>query len=59
MWHRRCNNVMVMFSAQAFHWVLKEIGHAIVAAALKRYGRLALFWNMYPSPQGGVFDDLN
>jgi SAM-dependent methyltransferase len=35
----------LVYSAEAFHWVRKDVGYAKVAAALKPGGYLALFWN--------------
>ena len=46
-------------SAQAFHWVPKDVGFAKIATALKGNGRIALFWNMYPDPKGDIFTDLD
>lgn len=46
-------------SAQAFHWVPKDVGYARAAQALKSDGHLALFWNMYPFPKGAVFEALD
>ncbi len=43
----------LVISAQAFHWVPKEIGYAKAARALKPAGSLALFWNMYPGFNAG------
>jgi SAM-dependent methyltransferase len=47
------------YSAQAFHWVPKESGYALVASALKRNGYLALFWNRYPGAKGEAAEDLD
>ena len=49
----------LVFSAQAFHWIDKKIGYAKAAYVLKDSGSLALFWNMYPNPQGEIFEALN
>ena len=49
----------LVFSAQAFHWIDKKIGYAKSAYILKDSGSLALLWNMYPNPQGKVFEALN
>jgi SAM-dependent methyltransferase len=49
----------LVMSAQAFHWVPKEIGYAKAASVLKENGYLALFWNMYPDPKGEIYSDLN
>jgi SAM-dependent methyltransferase len=49
----------LVISAQAFHWVQKEIGFAKAARALKPSGWLALFWNMYPGMKGQIAIDLD
>jgi SAM-dependent methyltransferase len=49
----------LVLSAQAFHWVPKEIGYAKAARVLKPHGHLALFWNMYPGFEGQLAADLN
>jgi SAM-dependent methyltransferase len=49
----------LVFSAQAFHWIDKKIGYAKTAYVLKDSGCLALLWNMYPNPQGEIFEALN
>ena len=49
----------LVFSAQAFHWIDKKIGYAKTAYVLKDSGSLALLWNMYPNPQGEIFEALN
>ena len=46
-------------SAQAFHWVPKEISYAKAARTLKPHGHLALFWNMYPGFEGQLAADLD
>jgi SAM-dependent methyltransferase len=48
----------LVLSAQAFHWVPKEIGYAQAARALNPNGHLALFWNMCPDPTSAVFSEL-
>jgi SAM-dependent methyltransferase len=45
-------------SAQAFHWIPKDVGYAKAAQALKTRGHLALFWNMYPGMEGQMASDL-
>lgn len=57
-WPERPGEFDLVMSAQAFHWVPKEIGYAKAARALKPGGHLALFWNRYPDQQGEIFDDL-
>lgn len=57
-WPERPGAFDLVMSAQAFHWIPKQVGYAKAARTLQKNGYLALFWNMYPDPQGGVFDDL-
>ncbi len=57
-WNERVNEFDLAISAQAFHWVPKEIGYAKIARALRPDGWLALFWNRYPSDQGAIFEEL-
>ncbi len=47
-WREAPESFDVMMSAQAFHWVHKDIGFARAAHALKTGGSIALFWNLYP-----------
>ena len=49
----------LVLSAQAFHWVSKEVGYAKAARALKSNGSLALFWNMYPGFEGQLAAELD
>ena len=49
----------LVMSAQAFHWVPKEIGYIKAARALKPGGALALFWNIYPGFHGQIDTDLD
>jgi SAM-dependent methyltransferase len=48
----------LVMSAQAFHWVSKDIGYVKAARALKPGGHLALFWNMHPIFQDQIDDAL-
>ena len=48
----------LVISAQAFHWIPPEIGYPKVAAALKRTGSMALFWNLYPGSDTEFFRAL-
>lgn len=41
----------LVLSAEAFHWVVPEVRFVKAAAALKRGGALALFWNGHPRLQ--------
>ena len=49
----------LIISAQAFHWVPKEVGYTKAAQALKSGGFLALFWNMYPGMDGPLRTELD
>lgn len=57
-WEEHPEEFDLVMSAQAFHWVPKEIRYAKAARTLKVNGHLALFWNRYPNPQGTIFDEL-
>lgn len=37
----------LLFSAQAFHWVEKPLGYALINLNLKKQGSAALMWNKY------------
>jgi SAM-dependent methyltransferase len=58
-WQGIANSFDLVFSAQAFHWVPKEVGYARAARALKSQGYLALFWNTYPGFKGKLAADLD
>ena len=49
----------LVISAQAFHWVSKDIGYAKAAHFLKIGGLLALFWNMHIFSEGQVADEMD
>ena len=49
----------LVMSAQAFHWVSREIGFPKAARALKPSGSLALFWNIHPGLHGQIATDLD
>lgn len=49
----------LVISAQAFHWVSKEVGYTKAARALKPGGALALFWNMSPGFDERIARDLD
>jgi SAM-dependent methyltransferase len=49
----------LVISAQAFHWIPREISYAKAARALKPGGSLALFWNMSPGFHGQIAEDLD
>lgn len=57
-WDETQTGFDLAISAQAFHWIPKEIGYAKVARVLKKQGYLALFWNMYPDLEGDLAADL-
>jgi ubiquinone/menaquinone biosynthesis C-methylase UbiE len=46
-------------SAQAFHWITREIGYPKVAQALKENGHIAFFWNFSSPPDTPIFQALN
>lgn len=48
----------LVLSAQAFHWVRRDMGAAKAADVLKPGGYLALFWNLYPGLEGPLADDM-
>ncbi len=49
----------LVFSAQAFHWISKEIGYTKSALSLKPGGAIALFWNMNPGFHGQIAVDMD
>ena len=49
----------LVISAQAFHWVPKEVRFAKTAGVLKKQGHLALFWNRCPDIEGEIGRDLS
>ena len=57
-WSECLNEFHLVISAQAFHWISKEIGYAKVARVLQPNGWLAFFWNMVPDPSGAIFQEL-
>lgn len=48
----------LVVSAQAFHWVPKEVSYGKAAQVLKTNGWLAIFWNHYPGMSGPLFQEL-
>jgi len=48
----------LVLSAQAFHWVPVEVAYAKSSRLLLPNGSLVLIWNMYPDPQGPIWDDM-
>lgn len=57
-WQEPPHTFDLAISAQAFHWIPKDIGFAKVARALKSGGYLALFWNLYPASTGEMGEAL-
>jgi SAM-dependent methyltransferase len=57
-WNLHPKRYDLVISAQAFHWIPREIGFSKAAQALKNHGHLALFWNMYPDPESPIFLEL-
>jgi SAM-dependent methyltransferase len=49
----------LILSAQAFHWIASDVGYAKSARMLEPSGCLALVWNMYPDPQGPIWDAMD
>jgi SAM-dependent methyltransferase len=49
----------LVLSAQAFHWISREIRYTKAAQTLKDGGHLALIWNMYPDLTADIFLELN
>jgi SAM-dependent methyltransferase len=58
-WQEKPDGFDLVLSAQAFHWVPKEVGYTKATRALKPHGHLALFWNMYPGFEGQIAADLD
>lgn len=57
-WNLQANSFDLAISAQAFHWVNREIGYPKVAQALKDEGHVALFWNFISPSDEIVFSVL-
>jgi SAM-dependent methyltransferase len=58
-WPERPEAFDLVISAQAFHWVPREVGYAKASRSLKPGGSLALFWNMHPGFHGQLDADLD
>jgi ubiquinone/menaquinone biosynthesis C-methylase UbiE len=58
-WEASQGEFDMVISAQAFHWVPKEVRYAKAASVLKQQGHLALFWNMHPDTEGEIGCDLS
>ncbi len=48
----------LVVSATAFHWIKPDVGFPKASEALKRGGRLALFWNKHPTPYAGFSEEV-
>ncbi|RPI31208.1 MAG: class I SAM-dependent methyltransferase [Chloroflexota bacterium] len=48
----------LVLSAQAFHWVSKDIAYAKSARILRPSGYLALVWNVAPDPKGPICEAM-
>ena len=57
-WELQANTFDLAISAQAFHWVNREIGFNKVARALKERGHIAFFWNFTPPSDAPIFKVL-
>jgi SAM-dependent methyltransferase len=44
-WKPRGHEFRLVFSAQAWHWISRDVGYAVARAALEDGGALAAFWN--------------
>ncbi len=58
-WQELAGEFDLVISAQAWHWIAKDVGYAKAARALKEGGWLAVFWNMYPDPKGEIYDEID
>jgi len=58
-WQEQPTGFDLVMSAQAFHWVPKEISYTKASRALKPAGALALFWNMSMGSKGKIEAGLN
>ena len=57
-WTPKNNKFDAVLSANAFHWILPEIGYAKAADVLKDDGYLILLWNLTPEPRYEVYQTL-
>ncbi|MCJ7622491.1 MAG: class I SAM-dependent methyltransferase [Anaerolineaceae bacterium] len=58
-WTLQPGSFDLFISAQAFHWIVPEIGYPKARASLKDSGAIALFWSHYPRPQTSFFKALD
>ncbi len=58
-WEADDNLFDLVISAQAFHWVAKEIRYSKTAQVLKPAGHLALFWNRTPPSEAPIDQKLD
>lgn len=57
-WPEKSQAFDLVFSAQAFHWVPKDVGYAKAFKALKPGGYLALFWNRSPTREDALHQQI-
>ena len=57
-WKLQSTSFDLAISAQAFHWVNREIGFNKVAQALKDKGHIAFFWNFTPPSDAPILAAL-
>jgi SAM-dependent methyltransferase len=57
-WQETTRAFDLVYSAQAFHWVPKEVGYAKAAEAIKPGGYLALFWNRSPRREDALHQQI-
>lgn len=57
-WEPENRSFDLIYSGSAFHWVDPVIGFPKVAKLIRPQGRLALFWNMFPDPEGEIWEEL-
>lgn len=58
-WQELAVEFDLVISAQAWHWIAKDVGYTKAARALKEGGWLAVFWNMNPDPKGEIYDEID
>ena len=58
-WNCTSSAFNLVISAQAFHWVNREIGYPKAASVLKPGGHIALFWNFFTPSDTPVSRALN
>jgi protein-L-isoaspartate O-methyltransferase len=58
-WQTQTAAFDLVMSAQAFHWIPAAIAYPKVATALKKSGRIALFWNLAADLEDEVLHQLD